>query len=77
MKLKLKKDFEEAYIYVSFVKANVMGKFIEEGLYPHLYKISPELFDIEPVKVIKQKIEEIKQDDILIDSNTFKGDITK
>ena len=77
MKLKLKKELEECYIYVPFINTNVMGKFIEEGLYSHLYKKYPELFDIEPVKGLKQKIEEIKQDDILIDSNTFKGDITE
>lgn len=77
MKLKLKKELQECYIYVPFINANVLGKFIEEGLYQHLYKVSPDLFDIEPVKGLKQKIEEIKKDDILIDSNTDEGDITK
>jgi hypothetical protein len=77
MKLKLKKGFEECYIYVPFIKANVMGKFIEEGLYRHLYKISPELFDIEPAKGLKQKIEEIKKDDLFIDNSTIEGDITE
>jgi hypothetical protein len=77
MKLKLKKELEEAYIYVPFVKANVLGKFIEEGLYSHLYKKYPELFDIEPVKGLKQKIEEMKNNDISINNNTIEGDITE
>ena len=77
MKLKLKKDLQECYIYVPFIKANILGKFIEEGLYPHLYNKYPELFDIEPVKGLKQKIEEIKKDDIFIDTSTSEGDITE
>lgn len=78
MKLKIRKEFENGYIWVPFVRANVMGKFIEEGLYPHLYKLSPELFEIvEPIKGLKQKIEEIKKDDISINIDTNKGDTTK
>lgn len=77
MKLKIKKEFLECYIWVPFVRANVMGKFIEEGLYPHLYKLSPELFDVEPVKGLIQKIEEMKKDDISINIDTNKGDTTK
>jgi hypothetical protein len=45
-----------------------MGKFIEEGLYPHLYKISPEMFDvIEPKKTTK------KVDDLYINTETEQG----
>ena len=55
MNVKLKKEFEEAYIYVPFINNNVVGKFIDEGLLPHLYNIAPELFDIvEPVKETKK-----------------------
>jgi hypothetical protein len=54
MELKLKKDLQEAYIYVPFVNNNIMGKFIDEGLYPHLYNIEPELFDV--VKDKKTKV---------------------
>lgn len=77
MKLKLKKELQECYIYVSFINANVLGKFIDEGLYPHLYKNAPELFDIEPTKGLKQKIDEIKKDDILIDNSTNEGDTSE
>ena len=65
MNLKLKQNLEEAYIYVPFTNSNVMGKFIDEGLYIHLYEIEPEFFDIiadEPVKGLKQKIEEVKKE---------------
>jgi hypothetical protein len=65
MNLKLKQSLEEAYIYVPFTNSNVMGKFIDEGLYPHLYELEPEFFDVvadEPVKGLKQKIEEVKKE---------------
>ena len=65
MQLKLKKDLEETYIYVPFINNSVMGKFIDEGLYRHLFAIEPEFFDVvveEPVKGLKQKIEEIKKE---------------
>lgn len=81
MELKLKKNFEEAYVWVSFVNANVMGKFIDKGLYPHLYKVNPEMFDVIPVKGLKQKIEEIKKEekinDISINISTDEDNITE
>jgi hypothetical protein len=55
MALKLKKDLEEAYIYVPFINNSVVGKFIDEGLYQHLYGIAPELFE-EEVAVKKTKV---------------------
>lgn len=81
MELRLKDNYKEAYIWVSFVNANVMGKFIEQGLYPHLYKVNPEMFDIIeealyydiPVKQVKKTK---KVDDIFIDNSTDEGDIT-
>lgn len=72
MNLKLKDGLEEAMLYVPFENRNCLGKFIPEGLYPHLYKIAPELFD-----VITEPTKKTKTDDILInntkptsDSNT-------
>lgn len=65
MNLKLKQGMEETYIYVPFINNNVMCKFIDEGLYIHLYQIEPEFFDViadEPVKGLKQKIEEVKKE---------------
>ena len=81
MELKLKDNYQEAYVFVPFVNANVMGKFIEEGLYPHLYKISPEMFDVIeesfyydiPVKEVKKTK---KVDDIFINISTDEGDTT-
>ena len=81
MELKLKDNYQEIYVFVPFVNANVMGKFIEKGLYPHLYKICPEIFDIIeealyydiPVKQVKKQE---KVNDILIDNSTTKGDTT-
>lgn len=76
MALKLKKDLEEAYIYVPFINNSVVGKFIDEGLYSHLYKIAPELFDVDVVEEVKIKKTKV-EDDILINNSTKEGDITK
>lgn len=74
MELKLKKDIEEAYIYVPFINGNVIGKFIEKGLYSHLYSIYPDYFDVvEETKTKKTTI----VNDILINDGTEKGSITK
>lgn len=74
MELKLKKDIAETYIYVPFTNGNVIGKFIEEGLYPHLYNIYPDYFDIiEPVKTKKTTI----VNDIFINDGTEQGSTTK
>lgn len=74
MELKLKKDIEEAYIFEPFSQTNILGKFIEKGLYPHLYNLYPELFDVvEETKTKKTTI----VNDILINDGTEKGSITK
>ena len=75
MELKLKKDIEETYIYNPFSHTNILGKFIEEGLYPHLYNLYPELFDVvvEETKTKKTKI----VNDILINNGTEEGSITE
>lgn len=60
MKLKLKAGLEEALIYIPFERKNVIGKFIDESLYPHLYKIAPDMFDVitevKPKTTIKNDI---------------------
>ncbi len=57
MKLKLKQGLEDCQIYVPFENKNMLGKFIPEGLYPHLFKIAPDLFDVEkPKTTIKNDI---------------------
>lgn len=74
MELKLKKDIEEAYIFEPFTQTNILGKFIEKGLYSHLYNLYPELFDVvEETKTKKTTI----VNDILINDGTEKGSITK
>jgi hypothetical protein len=75
MELKLKKNIEEAYIYEPFSNTDIIGKFIEKSLYPHLYKLYPELFDVivEETKTKKTKI----VDDILINNGTEEGGITE
>ena len=75
MELKLKKGIEESYIYDPFSHTNILGKFIEEGLYPHLYNLYPELFDVvvEETKIKKTKV----VNDILINDGTEKGSITE
>jgi hypothetical protein len=59
MKLKLKDGLEEAFIYVKFVNRDILGKFIDPELYPYMYNISPDLFDViidEPKKTTKNDI---------------------
>jgi hypothetical protein len=46
MKIVLKKQFINSKIYVSFLNNNIIGKFIPEGLYKHLYKNHPNLFEL-------------------------------
>lgn len=46
MKLKLKDGLENSMIYLPFENRNCLGKFINVGLYQHLYKIAPDLFDV-------------------------------
>ena len=74
MELKLKENVKETYIYVPFINGNVIGKFIEEGLYPHLYSIYPDYFDIVEPKVTKKTN---VVNDILINNGTEEGSITK
>jgi hypothetical protein len=61
MNLKLKAGLEEAIIYIPFENRNVLGKFIDKGLYPYLYDKLPELFDVIEVK-------KTTKDDILINN---------
>lgn len=72
MELKLKENVKETYIYVPFINGNVIGKFIEEGLYTHLYEIYPDYFEV----VVETKKTTIVND-ILINDGTEKGSITK
>jgi hypothetical protein len=77
MELKLKKELQEAYIYVPFINNNVLGKFINEGLYEHLYNIAPELFDIVEIPVESKTKKTKVIDDIFINNITEEGDITE
>jgi hypothetical protein len=75
MELKLKAGIEETYIYVPFINGNIIAKFIDKGLYSHLYELYPDLFDVvEPVKETKKtKV----VNDIFIDNGTEEGNITE
>ena len=69
MELKVRKEHEESVIFVSFINSNVMCKFIDERLYPHLYKTYSHIFEEvkqEPVVIKKTKL----TDDISIDIRT-------
>jgi hypothetical protein len=46
MKLKLKDGLENTTIYVPFENRDILGKFIDERLYPYMYDKYPSLFDI-------------------------------
>jgi hypothetical protein len=75
MELKLKKDIEEAYIYVPFINGNVIGKFIDKGLYSHLYNIYPDYFEL--VEEVKETKKTKVVNDIFINDGTEEGSITK
>jgi len=66
MELKLKSGLEDELIYLPFERRNVIGKFIDKGLYPYMYSKYADLFDIIEDKKTKQ------EDDKLI-SNTIGG----
>jgi hypothetical protein len=68
MNLKLKDGLEEVTLYVPFENRNCVGKFIPEGLYPHLYRIAPELFD-----VITESTKKTKTDDTIINNTEPTG----
>ena len=74
MELKLKTGVEEAYIYVPFMNANIIAKFIDKGLYTHLYQLYPDYFEVVNTETKKSKI---VVNDILINDGTEKGSITK
>jgi len=65
MELRLKAGYEEMSIYIPQQHQNVVGKFIDSRLYPHLYKLYPDLFE-EIVEIKKTK----KVNDISINDNT-------
>lgn len=72
MKLKLKEEFINTEIYLSFENRNVIGKFIDEGLYPHIYKKDQRFFDIvcEKCEGIKCKCKKTKETDVISINNT-------
>lgn len=55
MKIKIKDEWKEAFIYIPQEKRDVMGKFIDPALYPFLYKKYPIFFEIEKEEIIKLK----------------------
>lgn len=66
MELKLKTGIEEAYIYVPFINGNIIAKFIDKGLYSHLYEIYPDYFEVilneteqEELKASKKRLKEV------------------
>lgn len=46
MKIVLKKEFRDTSIYVPFENRTMIGKFINEGLYPYMYEKYPDLFEL-------------------------------
>lgn len=80
MKLKLKDEYVNSVIYVSFENRNVLGKFIDVELYPYIYKRSPELFDLvcEKCEDAKCKCKKTKEVDVKINdkSDTISGSNT-
>lgn len=72
MELKLKDSCTDTMIYIPQENRNVVGKFIDVRLYPHLYKLYPSLFE-EVIETKKTK----KVNDIFINNSTDEGNITE
>ena len=71
MKLKLKDGLENTLINVPFENRDILGKFIDERLYPHLYNKYPSLFDVIEDKPKKTtKINDILINDTIIGSDS-------
>lgn len=72
MKLKLKEEFINMPIYLSIENRNVIGKFIDERLYPHMYKKDPRFFDLvcEKCEGKKCKCKKSKETDVISINNT-------
>jgi len=81
MNYKLKENLQDVYLFIPQINGNIIGKFIPEEMFPYLYRKYPEFFEIEEPKLIKglkQKIEEIKKEDVIfINNDTKEGDITE
>ena len=74
MELKLKGNYADTVIFIPQENQNILGKFIDVRLYPHLYKLYPDLFEVvEPVKEIKKT----KLDDISVDNTTKEDSSSK
>lgn len=72
MKLKLKAGLENVVIFVPFENRNVLGKFIDPGLYPYLNRIAPDLFEL------VSDVKNTNNNDILInDTKLTSGSNTK
>jgi len=70
MKLKLKDGLENTIIYVPFENRDILGKFIDERLYPYMYKKFPSLFDVVEDKTKKTP----KTNDIFINNTVIRSD---
>lgn len=74
MELKLKEGYSEMMIFIPQENQNILGKFVDIRLYPHLYNLYPDLFEVvEPVKEIKK----IKLNDISTDITTKEDNSSK
>lgn len=71
MELKLKDGYEDMTIFIPQENRNIIGKFIDIRLYPHLYNLYPDLFEVIEPKKTK------KVNDILINNETDGNNITE
>jgi len=46
MKIKLKDEYINKLIYIPFENRDVIGKFIDERLYPHMFNKYPQFFEL-------------------------------
>jgi hypothetical protein len=75
MELKLKAGLEESEIYIPFERRNIVGKFIDKGLYPFLYEKYPDLFDIIEDKKTKTTNDKFIGDTITGSDNNIEGKV--
>jgi len=72
MSIKLKEEFINTLIYVPFENRDILGKFIDTGLYPYMYKKYPEFFDLvcDKCEDKKCKCKKNKETDVISINNT-------
>lgn len=64
--MRLKKEYLDVEIYIPFIKQTMTGRFIPEGLHPHMAKKFPEFYEKEtetPKKIENKSTNDLHKQD--------------